>query len=331
MSRRTRITGAVAGAVVLSLSGLGSATFASNQTAASGEPRTAVHRIARFGPTDATFAESAVTTPGGTTYTSTTIWGDLNTGRLYRVSASGHKHRFGPDMDLGASGMLLGVTLDTRQRLYVAEFEFDGASPSAIYRVSDKRVTQVASLPAGAWPNGVAFHAGQLYVSDPAQGAIWRFKPGRSLRTLTTPWLSSPRLTPTTPEGIGVNGIAFSGTELFAVNADRGTLLRVHLGPKGSPGPVQLVVKRARLLTADGLTVGRHGRLWVAVNGTSDGTAPLKGQYVLALSRGGTVLASWKDKTWMNYPTEVTIRDGAVAVLNGAFYGGRATLVRLGG
>jgi hypothetical protein len=27
----------------------------------------------------------------------------------------------------------------------------------------------------------------------------------------------------------------------------------------------------------------------------------------------------------------VTIRDGAVAVLNGAFYGGRATLVRLGG
>jgi sugar lactone lactonase YvrE len=331
MSQGTRITGAVVGTVVLSLSSLGGAALASSQTSATGAARTGVHWIASFGPTDATFAESAVTTPGGRTYVSTTIWGDLNTGRLYRVSASGHRHRFGPDLDLGASGMLLGVALDARHRLYVAEFEFDGATPSAIYRVSRTQAKKVASLPAGAWPNGLAFHDGRLYVSDPAQGAIWRFRPGRSTRALTSPWLSSLRLAPATPEGIGVNGIAFAGTDLYAVNADRGTLLRVHLGTKGNPGPVRVVVKRARLLTADGLTVGRHGRLWVAVNGTSDGTEPLTGQYVLALSRRGAVLASWKDRPWMSYPTAVTMRGGRPAVLNGAFYGGRATLVRLAG
>jgi sugar lactone lactonase YvrE len=325
-----RITGVVIGVAVLSITGLGSVALASNQTTGSPDSRTSgVHRIAAFGPADATFAESAVTSSNGSTYVSTTLWGDLNTGRIYRVSPAGHKHRFGPDLTLGASGMLLGVSLDARQRLYVAEFDFGGTNPSAIYRVSDTHAKKVATLPVGAWPNGLAFRAGRLYVSDSAQGAIWRFRPGHTVRTPATPWLADARLAPSSPEGIGVNGIAFVGSDLYAVNADRGTLLRVHVKATGLPGRVHLITQRTRLLTADGLTLGANDRLWVAVNGTSDGTTPLTGQYVLKLSLRGKVLASWKDRAWMNYPTQVTIRSGGVAVLNGAFHGGRATLVRL--
>lgn len=295
-----------------------------------------VHRLASFPPTDGTFAESVATRGSGALIVSTTQWASSppgsNHGQLFRVRSGGSRSAFGPRLDLGPSGMLLGVAVDRQDRVFLAWWDFMGARPAAIYRVTRHGAYRRAVLPAGTWPNGLAFHHGLLYVSDSAQGDVWRFHPRPGLRQLKSPWLHSRLLTPVTADDIGVNGIAFWRSVLYAVNASRGTLVKVPVGRRGAAGRPTLVAQRQRLLTADGIAFDAAGHLWAAVNGTTTASGPLHGQYLLVLNRRGAVLQATKDAAWMNYPTMVVPGRGPATrdrmfVTDGAFDGGLADLV----
>lgn len=315
---------------VVVASGLLLATAAAASAAA---PAADLHTsaVARFGPRDGSFVESVALDGRGNMYASKTVWGQQdNAGRIVRVRPSGAKHGFGPRFDLGPTGMLVGVAVNARDQVFVARYDFGKAARSEIVRVTPGRLRTVATLPAGSWPNGLAFHQGMLYVGDAALGDVWRFRPSTKPRDLTRPWLHDVRLTPAHGQDIGVNGLAFAGDDLFAVNSTRNTLLRERPHQDGTPGPVERVVKLARLHTADGITFDRQGRLWVTVNGTGK-VGHRHGQRLLRLSPGGTVQRVVEDAAWMDYPTSIARgRTPATAhrmfVVDGAFNGGAPDL-----
>ena len=302
---------------------------ASGSEATTGEHTTLV---SRFGPRDASFAESLAVDSHGTMYVSKTVWGEeVNRGSVVRVRPDGTAKRFGPGFDLGATGMLVGVVVNSRDRVFVAHYDFGGTASSKIVRVSANGLRTVATLPPGAWPNGLAFHRGALYVGDSALGDVWRFRPSARVHELTRPWLHSALLDPAKGQMIGVNGLAFWGNRLFLVNYTRNSLVRVRIGKDGKPLAPHVVTRRARLHTADGIAFDRHGRLWVTVNGTGEMGQPLQDQYLLRLNRRGGVQLAVKDAAWMNYPTMIAVgrtpaTAGRMYVTDGAFNGGSPDL-----
>ena len=288
-------------------------------------------RVAQVGPRDTSFAESLAVDSHGSMFVSRTVWGATNHGAVLRVRPSGAKQRFGPGLDLGATAMLVGVAVNGRDQVFVARYDFGGAAPSAILRVTATGVRTVATLPPGAWPNGLAFHHGVLYVGDAALGDLWRFRPSARVQPLHRPWLHSTLLEPAAGESIGVNGLAFWRDRLFGVNYTRDTLVRVGLTAHGRALAPHVVTRRGRLHTADGIAFDRRGRLWVTVNGTGKPGKPLHDQYLLRLSRRGAVQLAVRDAAWMNYPTMIAAgrtpaTEHRMFVTDGAFNGGSPDL-----
>ncbi len=300
--------------------GLAVGVPASVPAAAATEPHSRV--LARLGPANQTFAEDLTMGHDGRLYVSRTVWGDRNEGRVVTVGVHGGHRPYGPLLDLGPTGMLLGVAVGPAGRAYVAWYDFGGSSRSFVYRVTRQSAQRVATLPHGVWPNDLAFHRGRLHVSDSARGAVWRFRPAAGVQHLTRPWVRSPLLRPTPQGSIGVNGIAFRGDDLLAVNADRGTLVRVPVTRAGRAGTPYVVNRARRLRTADGLATDRGGA-WVVTNGVGT-TAPPRQQHLLRLDRSGRIVHTWTDLPWMNYPTSVVRSGHHLFVTDGAFHGGRA-------
>jgi sugar lactone lactonase YvrE len=288
--------------------------------------------VSRFGPRDTSFAESLAVDSRGSMYVSKTVWGQTtNHGSVVRVRTNGDAARFGPRFDLGATGMLVGVAVNSRDRVFVARYDFGGTARSQIVRVGANGSRTVATLPPGAWPNGLAFHRGALYVGDSARGDVWRFRPSATVQELNHPWLHSRLLEPATGQDIGVNGLAFWRNRLFLVNYTRNSLVRVGLGGDGQPLAPRVVTRGARLHTADGIAFDRHGRLWVTVNGTGEMGKPLHGQALLRLDRRGRVQLAVTDADWMNYPTMIALGRTPTTmhrmyVTDGAFNGGSPDL-----
>ena len=224
------------------------------------------------------FLESIAMDSHGNLFGSLTTWGaDSNIGTICRISPSGPKSI--ATMDLGPSGMLLGLAVDQQDTLYVALYQSAG-SGSAIFRIQPNgTMVKVVALPADSWPNGLAFHDGWLYITDSALAAIWRVHLGCGVASPTVPWLSDPLLAPGDPNtqavaGIGANGIAFCGNQLYASVSDFGRIVRVPVRPNGSPGTLQTVCQRPELQTADGIAFDALGDLWIATNARHHGSGP---------------------------------------------------------
>ena len=268
------------------------------------------------------FAEGLAAGPDGGLYASVTTWGDeVDTGQIVKVDpTSGAKTPFGESIDLGL-GLLTGVAFDAGH-LYVAEAFSDNPG---VYRVeATGPPTQVLALPAESFPNGIAFHDGDLYVTDSSFGAIWRSDPS-VFTTPAEPWLSDPLLAPGThmgDHGIGVNGIAFRGSQLYASVSDAGRIVRVAVRQDGSAGPLRVVLERGTLQTADGIAFDPAGDLWIVTNGPNRGR-------VLVLAHG-ELTAIGGQPAWLDYPAmPVFGPSGSLFVENGSFMLGAPSIVEV--
>jgi sugar lactone lactonase YvrE len=272
--------------------------------------------IATFSPGDwGAFAEGMAADSHGNLYVSLTVWGyydeeiaESNFGEVWKV-APGHDPVRLARADLSPYGMLLGVAVDRCDRVYVAAYDMaSGLTPNGVYRLrSDGSLTQVVALPAGAWPNGMAFHDGRLYISDPALGAVWRVRLGSGVASPAAPWLQDDLLAPGDPSqdesmyGLGADGLAFRGDDLFVGVYDFGRIVRVHVRDNGSPGRPTAVCERPELQTADGMALDLAGGLWITTNGGTTGASPSGALYRLA--PGGRLTTVADDPGWLNYPT----------------------------
>jgi hypothetical protein len=255
-----------------------------------------------------------------------------NVGRVLKVLPNRKVVPFGPPIRLGHFGALTGLVVAPHDHVYVATSSY-GPRRNTIYRITSARLHPVArtagSRTGYSAPNGLAFHNGRLYVTDPFAGAVWRFRPSRQIQGLTRPWLQTRSLTARTPGGWGVYGIAFRRNTLWLTNSDRGLLLRVV---DGTPC---VVLRSQRLDGADGLTFDKHGQIRVAVAGplqTGDTGSPAR-QALLTADTAGRVLAWATDKDWMDGPVAVALgrgqTSGRLLVLNDGRYDGHASVVSL--
>jgi hypothetical protein len=269
------------------------------------------------------FAES-MAYAGNALYVSRTTWGETtNSGAIERIPLRG-----GPPTTVAAGidtgyGLLAGLAFDPQGRLYVAVAAFSADVPTGVFRVGDGgRLTPVLYLPSDAFPNGLAFLGGDLYVTDPALGAVWRVGHAEAPVTQDSPWLQDQALAPV--KDLGVDGIAFRGHTLFLTQYDRGQILTAAVDPGGSPGALHVLAKHPSLVTADGVAFDRLGNLVVTLNGHQ----PNDNGSLVSVAPDGSVDVLASGAPWLDYPTQpVFAGPFGLYVANGSFANGTPSIV----
>ncbi len=327
---------------VLLLAALALALLATGAAASPGRACTPTPgTVATFSPgLYGSFAESMAADSHGNLYVSLTTYGyydpddettaEPNVGELWKITP-GHDPVLVAQPELTPYGMLAGVAVDRGDRVYVAAYDTtSGPTPNGVYRLErDGSLAQVVALPEGAWPNRLAFHDNRLYITDTAVGAIWRVRLGCGVASPDRAWLEDELLAPGNPEedeaafGLGVDGLAFRGDELFVDVYDFGRIVRVHVRDDGSHGRPAVVCERAELKTADGMAFDLAGGLWITTAMGTRGVSPSGALYRLA--PGGKLMKVADNPGWLNYPTQPvfgrTLRTAfTLYVVNGAYF-----------
>lgn len=213
---------------------------------------------------------------------------------------------------LPIAAFALGVKIGPDACVYTASTSLDPSVPGAfVWRICAPGSVEVfAELDQAGAPNDLAFdEAGDLFVSDPALGRIWR------LDTDGTPDVFADHELldgdPADPallfRPVGANGLAIDkqGRTLYVSNTDQGTVLRLDLGDV-APVP-EVFVEDARLRGADGIAFDRSETLFVAVNPTDTLVSVSASRKIRVLSEGAPL-------------------DGPSSLVFGATHGDRHTL-----
>jgi len=153
---------------------------------------------------------------------------------------------------------------------------------------------QFAALDPAGGPNDLAFdEEGNLFVTDPFLGEIWKVTPqGQPSVWLTSPLFNGNTTTPFLGfHAAGVDGIAFDEDQknLYVTNLDYGQILRVPVLHNGAAGAPSVFVSDPRLQGADGIAFDDDGTLFVAVNG-QDRLVSIKPSGVLSILAEGGLL-----------------------------------------
>ena len=262
--------------------------------------RNAAQKFATL-PAGVRFPEGIAANPlNGDVYVGTFDFTGPNPNKLLRLAANG---RMVGQRDLGGTA-LLGLAFDaTRGNVYFANF-----ASSTIQRVAANLqgpITNVVTIPGiGApanrlvgnpdgsqdtiqfgsnlfpAPNAMTFdRAGNLYVSDSFQGAIWRIDNASTCAPCApTLWVHDPLLATAGHPPFGANGVAFNADQsaLFIANTGDDRILRLDV----ASGTVTVFAESIN--GADGIAFDATGRLWVAANQADE---------IVALNNNGRIVA----------------------------------------
>lgn len=243
--------------------------------------------LTRFNPTFGELPEgvTVLRADGGA---GTPLVGFAGQGRIVSVLGDGGYQQFAEFAgNVNGSFFMLGMTVDAANNVYVAVADTSGgaAVPAAgVYKIAATDATHTPTpyaTPAAAqafeFVNGLDFIGTDLFIAD-SSGTIFK----TDNLGVTTVWLSANVGIANTalagdvndcklPNGfpIGVNGITHDATNLYAVNTDKGTLLKIPLGAGNAPGAIAVVKKDPALCGVDGVVLDKDGTFLVANNGKS--------------------------------------------------------------
>src|SRR6478752_4026581 len=133
--------------------------------------------------------------------------------------------------------------------------------------------------------NGLTFDsAGNVYVSDSFNGAIWKSGANGQLG-LTTPWVQNALLGTKGDPPFGANGLAFNKAQsiLFVANTGNDTIVQIPMSG-GTPGTPAIFVNSIN--GADGLVIDTDDNLWVAANQSDE---------IVVVDKTGKVIAKLGD------------------------------------
>ena len=150
------------------------------------------------------------------------------------------------------------------------------------------RFRTIARLPAGAVPNYATWGPKKaLYVTDYAQGVIWKVKRNRKVKR----WFASPALQGV--GGFGTTGIGFrSGPNKHDLlvsqqtsgsgpaDPTRGYLYSLPVRPRGAPGRLKVLWTSQSTDLPDGFGIGRSGHIYLANVGLTNQLVELTSQGV---------------------------------------------------
>jgi len=171
----------------------------------------------------------------------------------------------------------LGITTDSAGNMYVAVATVGGNQPTpGVYKIAAGTTTltlfATSIVPAMAFANGLDIIGTDLYISD-SSGHI--FKTDLATGTTTAEFLSTTDLVGDEQDcklgngfAIGGNGITHDANFMYAVNTDKGTIMKIALGVDGGAdaGTVTVLKKDPKLCGADGLILDKDGTFLVANN-----------------------------------------------------------------
>jgi hypothetical protein len=163
---------------------------------------------------------------------------------------------------------------------------------------------RIAALPPTSFANGLALGGdGNLYVADSALGVIWRVPAGGGTPTV---WAGGTQLA---PNGfIGANGLKVHDGAVWSTNTDRGTLLRIPIGPNGAAGLIQTVA--TGLPGIDDFTFTRHGEILAALNTPSE---------LAIIAPDGTHAIALTSADGLSNPTSVAVAGDTVYIPSAAY------------
>ncbi len=147
--------------------------------------------------------------------------------------------------------------------------------------------SQFAAIPGTAGINALTFDsAGNVYVSDSFQGAIWRIGMGGGA---PTQWVADPSLATTGTPPFGANGIAFNNeqTALFVANTGNDTVVKIPVTTSQGglvPGKPEVFVNSIN--GADGLVIDDEDNIWVCANQSDE---------IVVIDKTGRVIAKLGD------------------------------------
>jgi sugar lactone lactonase YvrE len=217
--------------------------------------------VANFDPAQGELPESITADDAGNLY--------ISMGSTVRKrTANGQMTVFGT---LPIAAFALGVKVGPDGCVYTASTSLSAVPGAFVWRIcSAGAVEQFATLDQSGGPNDLAFDDdGNLYVTDPFLGQVWKILPNGT----PSVWLFDPLLLGNAAapvlvfHAVGVDGIAFDKHKrnLYLGNLDFGRILRVRF-QAGAPGPISVFASDPLLEGADGLAFDRTGNLFVAVN-----------------------------------------------------------------
>jgi len=215
-----------------------------------------------FDPTAGEFPEGIAIDRQGAIYVTLAPRGEIR-----RIARNGTQSTVAQLSAPGAGFGPLGLAFDRTGRLFATAATFDPAT-SGVYRVGDDGTsTRIAGSEAVALPNALAFdHAGTLFVSDSAAGAVYEIRRGAPARL----WIADPLLQGDGSFGFGVplgaNGLAYRDGSIYVAVTELGRIVRVPIGRDGSAGAPQVVAQSPLLVGADGIAFDVHGNLYVLAN-----------------------------------------------------------------
>ncbi|URD61403.1 hypothetical protein M8312_02495 [Sphingomonas sp. KRR8] len=203
--------------------------------------------------------------PDGTLYLAANRNLDFSAARYYRdavgeviARASDGKERTLFRTPLGTTAGVIAV--DSDGTLYMTS---NGDAP-AIWRIqANGRASKLATLPAGAWPNGIDFGPdGMLYSPDSNLARVWRIDPRSGEATIA---VEDKRLAarPYIALAPGANGLHFAGRDMIITVSDSTEVLRYRLGEDGRFDRAALV---ANGLPGDDFAIGHDGSLFITTH-----------------------------------------------------------------
>lgn len=210
--------------------------------------------------------------------------------------------------------------------VYVAVAQ-TGASPSpaaGVYKVTASGATptaygvQATLATKPAFPNGLDFVGTDLYVTDSANGIVYKID---GTTTIWSEWLKDSTLAGDEQDcklgngfPIGANGIAHDANNFYVVNTDKGTLLKIPKSADAGASTPVVMKKDPSLCGADGLVIDKDGSFIIAVNAKDT---------IARVSADGTTITTIASGPPLDTPASVFIQAGAgsrrLLVTNAAF------------
>jgi sugar lactone lactonase YvrE len=185
----------------------------------------------------------------------------------------------------------LGVKVGPDGCVYNASTSLSAVPGAFVWRAcSANSLEAFAELDQSGAPNDLAFDdRGNLFVTDPLLGRVWKVDPaGHSQVFAEGPLLAGDPSHPALVfRQLGANGIAFERNQraLYVSNTDQGSILRLDL--RSLNHIPTLFAQSDRLRGADGIAFDRSGTLLVAVNALDSVVAVDRRGVVSELAHGG--------------------------------------------
>ncbi|MFB7508927.1 hypothetical protein [Streptomyces broussonetiae] len=215
-----------------------------------------------------------------------------------------------PSTPVVHSALVTGIARAHDDTLYVNYAT--GTGKTGIWRLAPgEEPEQIAQLPKDGYPNGLALdeRAGMLYAADSVLGTVWRVPLQGGPATAWARETALEPLTTASASGVGANGIKVHRGAVWVSNTDRGTLLRIPIGPDGSAGRTETP---ARGLTGiDDFAFTGSGRTVVA--------ALNKPNQVVLVRRDGSPTVALDRRDGLSNPTSVAVLGRIVYVPSAAY------------